>query len=183
MPSGASSRTVTWPLASTVRRGLPSAVGAALQDVAVDVAQPRASRTTAWNEKLSPVRRSFREGRTSSRAGSPGVAQARAGGSSGFVGGFGVDAAAAAVLSVATAGCTSSYVRERFTSAMQHPSFNVISYRPVSEISTRVSLETVTRVLMTARLGSAGGVEQRVRQTRPEPSRVCESRTSVGSWS
>ena len=40
--------------------------------MAVPVGQPPESRTTAWNTKASPSLRSFRDGRTSRRAGSPG---------------------------------------------------------------------------------------------------------------
>src|ERR1019366_1298896 len=48
--------------------------------MAVPVGHPLASTTTAQNPNVSPVRKSFREGRTSSRAARPGALQ------SGFAG-------------------------------------------------------------------------------------------------
>ena len=46
-----------------------------------------------------------------------------------------------------------------------------------------VSLVAMTSVFIVARRGSDGGVEQRVRHERPEASRECVSRASVGCWS
>src|SRR2546423_549004 len=113
VPSGASARAVTVPLSSSV---MPFASPSIFHVVGVLVPQPLASRTTALNANDSPVRRSFFDGRTSSRAGSPVVAH--------FGGGacVGVGAVVATGLSLIL-----SKERDRFTSAMQLPAPCVIS--------------------------------------------------------
>ena len=93
------------------------------------VAQPLASRTTARNAKLSPFRKSFRDGRASSRDGSPGDPQRPgSGGCTGGGGGFattgGTDAAGAGV---GLSRATRSNERDRFTSAEQSPAASWLS--------------------------------------------------------
>jgi hypothetical protein len=128
---------------------------------------------------------SFRDGVTSSRAGSPGLAQFRT--TAGFASGGGVAACAAlggveamggaegAALAVALAAAgvspsrrTSVYERVRVTDAVQFCSWITNWYWPVSFIEIDESVADVV-VTIVAWRGSFGGVLHRVRQKRPPP--------------
>src|SRR5262245_27157057 len=125
----------------------------------VGTGQPSASSTTARNENVSPARTSLREGRTSSRAGSPGepVQCFAAAGCGGGVAGAAVGAALAAGAALADAlaagvASPSRFIsvndRVRVTDAVQFWSWMTNWYWPVScsEMVESVAWTVVTMV-------------------------------------
>ena len=163
---------VSLPAASTA--GVPAwacpslnVTGPTLHWMGVPVGQPLASSTVAWNANESPSLSSLPDGRTSRRAGSPGVLQSAFGAAAAAVVvgvGAGVGAvvpvsaeggvaaaesvaaaeavAAGAAEAEAAAATTLDTVAPRCTSAMQRASLIVNSYRPVSAIETALSPAT-----------------------------------------